>query len=346
LGGQAGIRGLSTQNRNAFVTVEHTPACSFSVAIAAHLPPDPAPWLVLSSHPHACNLINQHGDLLALVTPTHGNGPFHVVTPLVTLPEPSPHTVVHVGAMMVQLPALRIDLRQTPSWSPQLACLHTQEQTVDNLHCCCHTLCEVISDQPSPLVAGGPGAPSTALAKLAQPALISLQTGLIAGDRAQIAHGARRLAGLGPGLTPAGDDFLVGWMAALWLAGEVVRLLPDPVCAAIGEIAAPRTTRLSAAWLTHAAAGRFGEAWHTLAASLAHGSLHAIKSGLLRIRNTGGASGRDALAGFQQALATLLNGGCFEGKSFPGAETATPRRLAAAAPGAPSAASHAGTTRQ
>lgn len=328
------------------MTVEHTPACSFSAAITAHLAPDPAPWCVLSSHRRACNLINQHGDLLALVTPTHGNGPFHVVTPLATLPELSPHTVVHVGAMMVQLPTFRIDLRRTPSWSPQLACLHTREQTVEGLYCCCHTLCEVISDQPSPLVASGPGAPSAVLATVAQPALVSLQTGLIAGDLAQIAHGARRLAGLGPGLTPAGDDFLVGWMAALWLAGEVVRLAPEPVCAAIGEIAAPRTTRLSAAWLTHAATGRFGEAWHTLAASLADGSSHTIKSGLLRIRNTGATSGRDALAGFQHALASLRNGRCFEGRSFAGAETATPRRRATAAPGAPSAASHAGMTRQ
>ncbi|MCL4863902.1 MAG: DUF2877 domain-containing protein [Caldilineaceae bacterium] len=328
------------------MTVEHTPACSFSAAITAHLPPDPAPWSVLSSHRHSCNLINQHGNLLALVTPTHGNGPFHVVTPLATLPELSPHTAVHVGAMMIQLPAFRIDLRGTPPWSPQLACLHTQEQTVGSVHRCCHILCEVMSHQPSPLVACGPNTPSAALARLAQPALVALHTGLIAGDLAQIAHAARRLAGLGPGLTPAGDDFLVGWMAALWLAGTWIGLEPGTICAAVGATAAPHTTRLSAAWLTHAAAGRFGEAWHTLAAALAHGSLNAIQSGLLRIRDTGVTSGRDALAGFQHALVILRNGSYFEARSFAGSETATPRRLAAAAPGAPSAALHAGTTRQ
>src|SRR3954464_4708837 len=64
---------------------------------------------------------------------------------------------------------------------------------------------------------------------------------------------AVRLVGLGPGLTPAGDDVMAGTMAGL------VRLGPPPAerfAAGVYSLAAGRTTELSRALLRHAAAGR------------------------------------------------------------------------------------------
>jgi hypothetical protein len=151
------------------------------------------------------------------------------------------------------------------------------------------------------------GQPLSPLARLAQPALNALRAGIYTGDRAQLALGAQRLAGLGPGLTPAGDDFLVGWMAGLWLFGTGAGLPVAELCGLMAAAAAPRTTRLSAAWLRHAAAGRFGEAWHRLAADV--GDEDALRAAAGRIRDTGATSGSDALAGLWWAWQTLLESG-------------------------------------
>lgn len=114
------------------------------------------------------------------------------------------------------------------------------------------------------------------------------------GNEGQLRAGAARLAGLGVGLTPAGDDWLVGAMLWAWLAS------PDPpsTCSAISQAAAPRTTTLSAAYLRAAAAGRFSAPWHRLLAAVCSGSdaeLEAAAQGLLAVGHT---SGADALAGF------------------------------------------------
>lgn len=65
-----------------------------------------------------------------------------------------------------------------------------------------------------------------------------------------------RLAGRGPGLTPLGDDILIGYVGAAALAGlDVSRL---------AEQAARRTSALSATLLRRAAAGELPEPAHAL----------------------------------------------------------------------------------
>jgi uncharacterized protein DUF2877 len=64
------------------------------------------------------------------------------------------------------------------------------------------------------------------------------------------------LVGRGPGLTPLGDDILMGYLAGRALAGEDV--------AAVAEDAARRTTALSATLLRLAARGYLPEAAHRL----------------------------------------------------------------------------------
>jgi hypothetical protein len=73
------------------------------------------------------------------------------------------------------------------------------------------------------------------------------------------------LAGRGPGLTPLGDDVLVGYLAGAALAGV------DPaITFALAERAARRTTALSATLLRLAARGQLPEAAHRF---LEHGDL-------------------------------------------------------------------------
>jgi hypothetical protein len=106
--------------------------------------------------------------------------------------------------------------------------------------------------------------------------------------------GGRRspLAGLGSGLTPAGDDILMGILHALhaWR--------PDTdLCRRLAAAAAPHTTTLSAALLRAAAAGEASEPWHRLCAG-APGAVAAIQA-------AGHTSGRDAWYGFVRAAARL-----------------------------------------
>ncbi len=69
-------------------------------------------------------------------------------------------------------------------------------------------------------------------------------------------RGLVRLAGRGPGLTPLGDDILIGYIGAAALAGENV--------SGLAERAARHTTALSATLLRRAACGELPEPAHAL----------------------------------------------------------------------------------
>jgi hypothetical protein len=71
-----------------------------------------------------------------------------------------------------------------------------------------------------------------------------------------------QLAGCGPGLTPAGDDILCGYVAGLFLFHD-----RRQEAAEIALRAAGRTTRLSATLLRHAAIGELPEPAHAFLAN-------------------------------------------------------------------------------
>lgn len=141
----------------------------------------------------------------------------------------------------------------------------------------------------------------SAYRKVAQRAIEGLLAALWAEDRQGITAGAAALVGLGPGLTPAGDDFLLGLMAGLraWpqlLAGRGLSV--GGVCRAICGAAAGRTNLLSEALLRSAREGMFGEAWHELLAALRQGEADEVRGAADLLLGFGGTSGADALSGF------------------------------------------------
>ncbi len=88
------------------------------------------------------------------------------------------------------------------------------------------------------------------------------------GARADLQSAICHLCGLGPGLTPAGDDWLAGWLLAQHLA-EDLRRSRETSTGLIADITADRTTTLSRAFLACAAAGEADEDWHALLSALA-----------------------------------------------------------------------------
>ncbi len=122
------------------------------------------------------------------------------------------------------------------------------------------------------------------------------------GNPISLQLGASRLAGLGWGLTPAGDDLLCGVMLWAWLAHPS----PPSFCHLLLEAAADRTTALSAAFLRAAARGECSAAWHRLLVALAGSRRHQptadalerIEHSVREVLSFGSTSGGDTLAGF------------------------------------------------
>ena len=113
---------------------------------------------------------------------------------------------------------------------------------------------------------------------------------------------ARSLIGLGPGLTPSGDDFLCGFMIALHAIGkrDTVRRL----WATIREDARTSTNTISLAMLEAAAEGRGCASLHTAICAIMSGlSPAAAVSGLSRF---GHSSGWDSLAGVVVVMESML----------------------------------------
>jgi len=122
-----------------------------------------------------------------------------------------------------------------------------------------------------------------ALAIHAQPALDALADWLVGNALQPEAEG---LIGLGPGLTPSGDDYLGGMLVALRRSGREAQA--DALWRWLEPRLASRTSAISAAHLAAAAAGEAHEALHLALTGRWH--LDAVAA-------VGHSSGWDALAG-------------------------------------------------
>ncbi|HEY3365766.1 MAG TPA: DUF2877 domain-containing protein [Symbiobacteriaceae bacterium] len=92
-------------------------------------------------------------------------------------------------------------------------------------------------------------------AALASALAAALASALAAAQAEAVTAAVAGLIGLGPGLTPGGDDFLAGVLAGLQCLGSpAARLLGDAL-----ERSAGRTTALSRQFLRWAVRGRYGE---------------------------------------------------------------------------------------
>jgi hypothetical protein len=109
---------------------------------------------------------------------------------------------------------------------------------------------------------------------------------------------ALHLGGLGPGLTPAGDDVLAGIVLTLHVAGVDERRLRAAV-----ELV--RSTELSLAYLRWAARGQCIEPAHCVLAALTGEDPERVAAASGRLGGHGASSGADLLLGIQCALATV-----------------------------------------
>lgn len=143
------------------------------------------------------------------------------------------------------------------------------------------------------------------LVRIFQHAAQQLWLALVRGDLSLAQEHACQLVGLGPGLTPAGDDFLMGLLAVLNIPGSPaydLRQLGD----AVVESAALRTHAISLAGLHHAASGRVTARVVRLCEALMQDSPTTMRAALQHVLQMGSSSGTDmatgVLAGFRLHL--------------------------------------------
>ena len=146
---------------------------------------------------------------------------------------------------------------------------------------------------------------SEPLHRLAAPGIAAVAEWLARGGEGAPGEAAASLLGLGPGLTPSGDDFLGGAMIALHALGRGA--LASRLAGWALPLAPARTGAISAAHLACAAAGEGSAALHDLLAALltpgAAGLVEAVKA----LAALGHSSGWDMLAGAALACAAVRN---------------------------------------
>jgi hypothetical protein len=244
---------------------------------------------------------------------------------------------VQSGHGCVDIPAagLRIDIAGAPRWNPQPRfpsnCLSPAgfERNLDRLEWFIRrdavgkpwSFASLLD--PSAHHAQGIFAPSQAaegqralLARCARPAVADLLAAVKAGETERIFAAARRLAGLGRGLTPSGDDFLIGVCGALVLADAILpvsRTVAHPSMVSRRDqalaiaAAADRTTLLSAVWLRHAAHAEFSSEIGRVLVTLAKEDAPDLQVAITELLAVGGLSGLDTATGLLYGIRAMLS---------------------------------------
>jgi len=182
--------------------------------------------------------------------------------------------------------ALALSADRASLWRAQARQESPQRAALDALRAA--ALGRIPSDGLGALVCGG----SNALIEHARPAFASLELWLAGG---RLGGDARMLLGLGPGLTPSGDDYLGGLLIGLRTFGRAADA--DALWAWLGPRSSTRTSLISAAHLAAAAEGEAHESLHACLDALGEGTIAGWPGRLDRLGSIGHCSGWDGLAG-------------------------------------------------
>lgn len=145
----------------------------------------------------------------------------------------------------------------------------------------------------------------------------ALVTGVLREDDFLVVEGVHGLLGVGPGLTPSGDDFLVGFLAGLMNSRRVnCRNSIDAMARCLTQDASLFTTRFSAEYIKYAAKGLYHMYVIDLINAFKAGSCDELASAARQLITMGHYSGTDLLLGFAYGGMTALQSGrkdvCYE----------------------------------
>ncbi|MBC7877842.1 MAG: DUF2877 domain-containing protein [Anaerolineales bacterium] len=244
-------------------------------------------WLSNSGQPkilhvfdNACNLINEDREVLSIVTPQIGNGPFNLVVNNKVLFSDylSVESPVSILSNQIALGDLTINTANAELWNPCPAweLLHAKRNEILN------QLTKLPISDYEPLL------PNSLIS--------NFSFALANADISTAKSLTSQLAGLGIGLTPSGDDFIMGATYATWIIHPFD--IASVLAREITNTATPLTTSLSATWLRSAGKGGAGILWHNFFDALISADISLIQITMNEILKVGETSGADALAGF------------------------------------------------
>ena len=265
------------------------PAGDFTGAIAA-------------VHRRVCVISLVDENPLTLATPEVGRLPRCVTIdapPEFTFPDVvarGAEVATRGGILRIGGGALSIDLRPATLWRSRLGDLRLDDSR--------QTVMQALETARAALRRDGRG---DALVRVAGARLGALDGATRALDAATAGNAMSALVGLGEGVTPAGDDFLVGCFAGLWACAgrDAARI---GFLAALRERlmrSAPPTGALSRVYLEASFDGETSERLFDVADALAAGSEDAVVRRIAaRALAVGHSSGACGLLGFLQACAS------------------------------------------
>jgi hypothetical protein len=246
----------------------------------------------------ACNIRLDDGRLLALLTPRLGNVPHgvRIAAPagfgFATRLAVGQAVGCRADVLRVTRGGLAIDFGTAKPWQAELPPGRVDLTVPEAAYAWQTALRALERDRRS---AGGAQTSPLVRAVERQGRLLARAVRQFRADAA--AHAVARLIGCGPGLTPSGDDLVVGFLAGLWCtAGDdpARRTSLQALARAVGA-AASATGDISRTYLSHASRGWFAEPLGFLAARIGEGAdrgqIERASAAALRVGHTSGGAG-------------------------------------------------------
>lgn len=207
------------------------------------------------------------------------------------------------GVLRFETSPLRVDLRSAPVWECHISELNVDMKSASSERSWSRiwqmlnsrqkqNKAEIVADDLFQRDAG-----SLLSQKISRPVLQLISSTEQFNSEGSI-QAAEKMIGLGPGVTPAGDDLLIGFLAGLWStsAKNPGRLsFIQSFGARLMEVA-KQTNLISRTYLYHASHGRFSSSLSNLTESMAHGSENIQDTAEVAMR-VGHSSGMDSVTG-------------------------------------------------
>ncbi len=279
----------------------------FADSVGAYVPKH-ALAQVHSVFPRACNFETDSGELVTLLAPGSGNLPHGIrcalpFAPLYTRLRQGQAATLEGAALRIPAADFVMDFSRAAVWNGTLAASPGLRGagTQGALGELCETLRARAPDLGvAPALFSSSNPHSTLeralVARMGQ-TLPILARATATNDSDTVVSAFSALVGLGTGLTPAGDDFIVGYFAALWSRSyrepgiaALLRALAVPV----GQLSL-HTNAISRQMLLDALQGQFAERLTEVVRSVCDGG--DVAGAVMRALEVGHSSGADVLCG-------------------------------------------------
>jgi hypothetical protein len=278
-----------------------------AVSVGEAVPRETFNALVQSVFDSAANLrLVDEGRLITLLLSDHYELPQGIRTRSKTAPFQSltvgTGAALRGGILRFDASPLKVDLRAAQVWKCPVPELHTNMGFPDSQRAWSTAWqllnagqqarnTDLIADHLFRLNIG-----SSLSQKMSAP-VTQLMASAKRGDVQSSVRAAEKLVGLGPGVTPTGDDFLIGLLAGLWSTrgkdqghGSFI----DAFGNALMDIA-KQTSEISRTYLFHAVRGQFSSSLSNLSKAIAEG-LH-VEQAAQEAMQVGHSSGMDSVTG-------------------------------------------------